>query len=176
MRNGTEADARTVASSIQARPLRVSFVGSAGAALLRDPVPEYEAEGVGDLRGEDRREGRTLPEWPSVVCPEESERRIVPVARCCGSSGDIGEPFPGWNLIGEGVWAKGAYVIAGGPPFLLAKKVSIIHDEIVFETLAEYPTLEAAVMRAELADDLHSDDDVFNLAMLHSAARFLNGR
>ena len=74
------------------------------------------------------------------------------------------------------MWAKGAYVIAGGPPFLLAKKVSIIHDEIVFETLAEYPTLEAAVMRAELADDLHSDDDVFNLAMLHSAARFLNGR
>lgn len=88
-----------------------------------------------------------------MVCTEESERRIVPVARCCGSSGDSGEPFPGWKLIGEGVWAKGAYVIAGGPPFLLNKRARVIQDEIIFETMAEYPTLEAAVMRAELGGD-----------------------
>ena len=123
MRNRTEPNARTLAGSVQERPLRISFVSSAGAALLRHPIPEHEAEGVGDLRGEGRREGSTLPEWPSVVCPEESERRIVPVARSRGSSGDSSEPYPGWMLIGEGVWAKGAYVIAGGPPFLLTKKV-----------------------------------------------------
>lgn len=145
MRKGTETDARTVAGSVQERPLRVSFVGSAGAALLRDPVPEHEARRVGDLRGEGGREWREVPERPSVVCSEESERRIVPVARCCGSSGDSSEPFPGWLLIGEG-----PYVIAGGPPFLLAKEQSKFQDEVVFGVGAEFPTFDAAVMYAEL--------------------------
>lgn len=108
-----------------------------------------------------------------MVISEESESRIVPVARSRGSSGDNSEPYPGWMLIGEGVWAKGAYVIAGGPPFLLTKKANVFRDEIVFETMAEYPSLEAAVMMAELAGDIDGTEDAFNLAMLHSAARLL---
>lgn len=114
-------------------------------SVLRDPVPEHEARRVGDLRGEGGREWREVPERPSVVCSEESERRIVPVARCCGSSGDSSEPFPGWLLIGEG-----PYVIAGGPPFLLAKEQSKFQDEVVFGVGAEFPTFDAAVMYAEL--------------------------
>ena len=79
-------------------------------------------------------------------------------------------------LIGEGVWAKRDYVIAGGPPFLLNKRAGTFQDEIVFETMAEYPSLEAAVMRAELEEDMHVSWDSFYLSTLRNAARFLSGR
>jgi len=175
MRKGTDKHAGQVAGCPQERPLRVSFVDSTGAALLRDSVPEYEAEGVGTVRGEDGREGRTLPGWPAVVCPEESERRIVPVARCCGSSGDSGEPFPGWKLIGEGVWAKGAYVIAGGPPFLLTKGgANLIHDEVVCGVIAYYPSLESAVMFVELNYE-EPERDRLTTAILRSAINHVKG-
>lgn len=151
MRKGTEGYARTVASGTKERPLRISFVDSAGKALPRDPVPSGQAGRVGAVRGEAGREepgaGR---ERQPLVLSEETESRIVPVARSRGSSGDSSEPFPGWMLIGEGVWAKRDYVIAGGPPFLLNKRAGTFQDEIVFETVAKYPSLEAAVMWAEL--------------------------
>ena len=51
------------------------------------------------------------------------------------------------------MWNKGAYLIAGGPPFILCRKEGVIHDEAAFEAVAEYPTFEAAVMHAELLDD-----------------------
>ena len=56
------------------------------------------------------------------------------------------------------------------------KKVSIIHDEIVFETLAEYPTLEAAVMWAELAGDIDRVEDMISMAILRKAVNLLKGR
>lgn len=77
-------------------------------------------------------------------------------------------------MIADGVWAKEMYVIAGGPPFLLCRKEGVIHDEITFETLAEYPTLEAAVMRAELADDMQEGDYLTN-AILRKAIRIYGG-
>lgn len=96
------------------------------------------------------------------------------LTRCSGSSGSSSEPYPGWKLIDEGVWAKGSYVVAGGPPFLLTKKVSIIHDEIVFETLAEYPTLEAAVMFVELNYE-EPERDRLTMAILRSAINHVKG-
>ena len=159
MRKGTEGDARTVVGSVQERSLRVSFVDSAGAALLRDPVPEHEAEGVGDLRGEDRREVGAFAEGPAVVCPEESERRIVPVARCCGSSGDSGEPFPGWRLIGDGVWAKRDWVISHIQNGYRENGYRVRRHETdsrgapYVTNNAVLPTMEAAVMWAELKGD-----------------------
>lgn len=78
-------------------------------------------------------------------------------------------------MIGEGVWAKRDYVIAGGPPFLLNKKAGAFQDEIVFETMAEYPSLEAAVMRAELEGDMHTPWDSFYLSTLRNGVRILGG-
>jgi hypothetical protein len=48
------------------------------------------------------------------------------------------------------VWGKGKYVIAGGPPFMLTKQVAVIHDEVAYEVIANFPSLEAAVMFVEL--------------------------
>ena len=177
MRDGTCKHAGQVAGTAKEQPLRVSFVDQAGAALLRDPVPDDQARRVGTVRGEDGREqGPGVGRWECspLERTEESESRIVPVARCSGSSGSSSEPYPGWKLIGEGVWAKGSYVVAGGPPFLLTKKVSIIHDEIVFETLAEYPTLEAAVMFVELNYE-EPERDRLTMAILRSAINHVKG-
>lgn len=69
--------------------------------------------------------------------------------------------------------AKGDYVVAGGPPFLLCKKVAVIHDEITFETTAEYPSLEAAVMLAELEGA--EDGDIWRDARRVAHTQRLNG-
>ena len=175
MRDGTCKHAGQVAGTAQEQPLRVSFVDQAGAALLRDPVPDDQARRVGAVRGEGGHAAEVAGRQCSpLVLSEESESRIVPVARCSGSSGSSSEPYPGWKLIGEGVWAKGSYVVAGGPPSLLTKKVSIIHDEIVFETLAEYPTLEAAVMFVELNYE-EPERDRLTMAILRSAINHVKG-
>lgn len=178
MRKGTEADARALAGCPQEQPLRVSFVDSTGAALLRDSVPDDQARRVGTVRGEDGREqGPGVGRWECspLELTEESESRIVPVARCCGSSGDSGEPFPGWKLIGEGVWAKGAYVIAGGPPFLLTKGgANLIHDEVVCGVIAYYPSLESAVMFVELNYE-EPERDRLTTAILRSAINHVKG-
>ena len=72
------------------------------------------------------------------------------------------------------MWVKEMYVIAGGPPFLLCRKEGVIHDEITFETLAEYPTLEAAVMFAELSEDMQ-EGDYLTRAILRRAIKIYGG-
>ena len=46
---------------------------------------------------------------------------------------------------------------------------------VLFEAMAEYPSLEAAVMRAELEGDMHTPWDSFYLSTLRNAVRILGG-
>lgn len=178
MREGTYKHAGRVAGSAQERSVRVPLVDQTGAPLLRDPVPPSQAEGVGVVRGEEGREqGLGVSQWECspLELTEESESHIVPVARSSGSSGSSSEPFPGWKLIGEGVWCKGDYIIAGGPPFMVTKGgATIIHDEVVCEVVANYPSLESAVMSVELNYE-ESEWDRLTMASLRNAFNNMKG-
>lgn len=106
---------------------------------------------------------------------EESESHIVPIARSSGSSGSDSGPYPGWRLIGEGVWNKGDYIIAGGPPFMLTKGAGVvIHDEVTYEVIANYPTLEAAVRHAELNYE-EPERGRLTMAIMQKALNLLKG-
>jgi hypothetical protein len=72
------------------------------------------------------------------------------------------------------VWGKGKYVIAGGPPFMLTKQVAVIHDEVAYEVIANFPSLEAAVMFVELNYE-EPERDRLTMAILMNAVKLLKG-
>ena len=77
-------------------------------------------------------------------------------------------------MIGEGVWCKGDYIIAGGPPFMLTKQAAVIHDEVVCEVIANYPSLESAVMSVELNYE-EPERDRLTMAILRNAINNVKG-
>ena len=78
-------------------------------------------------------------------------------------------------MIGEGVWCKGDYIIAGGPPFMLTKGgATMIHDEVVCEVIANYPSLESAVMCVELNYE-EPERDRLTMAILRNAINNVKG-
>lgn len=72
------------------------------------------------------------------------------------------------------MWGKGKYVIAGGPPFMLTKQVAVIHDEVAYEVIANFPSLEAAVMFVELNYE-EPERDRLTMAILMNAVKLLKG-
>lgn len=72
------------------------------------------------------------------------------------------------------MWSKGDYIVAGGPPFMLAKGASVIHDEVACEVIANFPSLEAAVMYVELNYE-EPERDRLTMAILMNAVKLLKG-
>jgi hypothetical protein len=73
------------------------------------------------------------------------------------------------------VWSKGDYIVAGGPPFMLTKGAGVmIHDEVSCEVIANFPSLEAAVMYVELNYE-EPERDRLTMAILMNAVKLLKG-
>lgn len=52
--------------------------------------------------------------------------------------------------LAEGLLSKGDYLISGSGPFVLTKRRTNVHDEVIYGFEMVTPTLEAVVMFAEL--------------------------
>lgn len=73
------------------------------------------------------------------------------------------------------MWSKGDYIVVGGPPFMLTKGAGVmIHDEVAYEVIANFPSLEAAVMFVELNYE-EPERDRLTMAILRSAINHVKG-